>query len=95
MEDALFVGLQQGVLVHRLYLMTGTEILNTSPATWKVTAINDDYIELLDVTVQQALPYMVSHLAPCTVPHYTTTLRVRKAVVVGIEYVIAYPTNTP
>jgi hypothetical protein len=48
--------------------MTGTEILNTSPATWKVTAINNDYIELLDVTVQQALPYMVSHLAACTVP---------------------------
>ena len=62
MADTLFGGLHEGVLVHRLYLTAGTEVLNTSPAAWTVTALDDDYIELRDVTVQQPLPYMVDHL---------------------------------
>jgi len=32
MDDKFFAGLHEGLLVHRLYLMAGTEVLNTSPA---------------------------------------------------------------
>jgi hypothetical protein len=35
MEDKLFTDLHEGLLVHRLYLMAGTEALGTSPANWK------------------------------------------------------------
>jgi hypothetical protein len=91
MADTLFGGLHEGALVHRLYLTAGTEVLNTSPATWIVTAIDDEYIELCDMTVQQSWPYMVDHLPVDTGSQYTTMVRVRKAAVVGIEFVIAYP----
>ena len=56
MEDKLFAELHEGVLVHRLYLMAGTEVLGTSPANWKVTAIDDEYLELIDLTVQHSFP---------------------------------------
>jgi hypothetical protein len=95
MEDKLFAGLHEGLLVHRLYLMAGTEVLATSPAHWKVTAIDDDCVECIDVTVQPPLPYMVPHLDAFTGPHVTTKLRVRTAAIAGIEFVIASPTNTP
>jgi hypothetical protein len=94
MEDKLFAGLYEGLLVHRLYLMAGTEVLDTSPANWKVTAIDDECLELIDLTVQHPFPYMVNHLEAFTGPHFTTKLRVRKAAIVGIEFVIEYPTNT-
>jgi len=94
MEDKLFADLHEGLLVHRLYLMAGTEVLDTSPANWKVTAIDDEYLELMDLTVQHPFPYMVNHLEAFTGPHFTTKLRVRKAAVAGIEFVIDYPTNT-
>jgi hypothetical protein len=98
MEDKLFAELHEGVLVHRLYLIAGTEVLGTSPANWKVTAkvtaIDDEYLELIDLTVQHSFPYMVNHLEAFTGPHFTTKLRVRKAAVAGIEFVIDYPTNT-
>jgi hypothetical protein len=94
MEDKLFAELHEGVLVHRLYLRAGTEVLGTSPANWKVTAIDDEYLELIDLTVQHSFPYMVNHLEAFTGPHFTTKLRVRKAAVAGIEFVIDYPTNT-
>ena len=44
MEDKLFADLHEGLLVHRLYLMAGAEVLSTSPATWKVMALDDDFI---------------------------------------------------
>ena len=93
MDEKFFAGLHKGVLVHRLYLMAGTEVLDTSPAHWKVTAIDDDCVECIDVTVQPPLPYMVPHLDAFTGPHVTTKLRVRKAAVAGIEFVIDYPKN--
>jgi hypothetical protein len=95
MEEKLFAGLHEGLLVHRLYLMSGTEVLSTSPANWKVTAIDDEFLECIDLTVQHPFPYMVDHLEASTGPHVTTKLRVRKAAVAGIEFVIDYPTNTP
>ncbi len=93
MDDKFFTGLHEGVLVHRLYLMSGTEVLDTSPANWKVTSIHDEFLELIDVTVQQPFPYMMKHLEEFIGPHFTTKLRVRKAVVAGIEFVIDYPKN--
>jgi len=36
---------------------------------------------------------MVDHLEESTGPHFTTKLRVRKAAVAGIEFVIDYPKN--
>jgi hypothetical protein len=95
MEDKLFAGLHEGLLVHRLYLLAGTEVLATSPATWKVIAMDNECVEFIDVTVQQPCPYMVEHLDARTGPHVTTKLRVRKAAVAGIEFVIAYPTLPP
>ena len=94
MDDKLFAGLHEGLLVHRLYLMSGMEILDTSPAHWKVLAMDGECIELIDLTVQHPLPYMMQHLAAFTGPHFTTKLRVRKAAVAGIEFVIDYPKNT-
>jgi len=91
MDDKFFAGLQEGLLVHRLYLMSGREVLDTSPANWKVTSIDDEFLELIDLTVQHPFPYMVNHLEEFTGPHFTTKLRVRKATVAGIEYVIDYP----
>lgn len=93
MDDKFFTGLYEGVLVHRLYLMSGTEVLDTSPANWKVTSIDDEFLECIALTVQHPLPYMVDHLEACTGPYVTTKLRVRKAAVAGIEFVIDYPTN--
>jgi len=93
MDDKFFAGLHEGLLIHRLYLMSGTEVLYASPANWKVTSIDDEFVELIDLTVQHPLPYMVNHLEVFTGPHFTTKLRVRKAVVAGIEFVIDYPTN--
>ena len=95
MEDKLFAGLHEGLLVHRLYLMAGAEVLSSSPATWKVMALDDDFLELIDLTVQHPFPYMVEHLEALTGPHVTTKLRVRKAAVAGIEFVIASPTPPP
>ena len=60
MDDKFFADIHEGLLVHRLYLMSGTEILDTSPATWKITSIDDEFLELIDVTVQHPLPYMVN-----------------------------------
>ena len=91
MDDQFFTGLYEGVLVHRLYLIAGTEVLGTSPANWKVTAIDDECVELIDLTIQDPFPYMVNHLEAFTGPHFTTKLRVRKAAVAGIEFVIDYP----
>jgi hypothetical protein len=91
MDDKLFAGLHEGVLVHRLYLISGTEVLNASPPNWKLIAMDDDFLELLDVTVQHPLPYMVPHLDDFTGPHFTTKVRVRKDAIAGIEFVIAYP----
>jgi hypothetical protein len=93
MEDKFFAGLHEGVLVHRLYLMAGTEVLSTSPPNWKVTAIDDECVEFINLSAQPLFPYMVDHLAAFTGPHVTTKLRVRKAAIAGIEFVIAYPTN--
>jgi hypothetical protein len=93
MEDKFFAGLHEGLLVHRLYLMAGAEILSTSPPNWKVTAIDDECIEFIDLSVQHLLPYMVHHLEAFTGPHFTTKLRVRKAAIAGIEFVIDYPKN--
>jgi hypothetical protein len=95
MEDKLFAGLHEGVLVHRLSLLAGTEVLATSPATWKAIAMENEYIEYIDVTVQQPCPSMVEHLAAWTGPYVTTTLRGRKAAVAGMEFVIASPTPPP
>ena len=92
-DDKFFAGLHEGLFVHRLYLMSGAEVLSTSPPNWKVTAIDDECVELIDVTVQHPFPYMVDHLEEFTGPHFTTKLRVRKAAVAGIEFVIDYPTN--
>ena len=47
MDDKLFAGLHEGLLVHRLYLMSGMEILDTSPAHWKVLAMVGECIELI------------------------------------------------
>ncbi len=91
MDDKFFAGLHEGLLVHRLYLMSGTDVLNTSPANWKVTSIDNEFVELIDLTVQHPFPYMVNHLEEFTGPHFTTKLRVRKATVAGIEFVIDYP----
>ena len=52
MEEKFFAGLHAGFLVHRLSRMAGTEVLDTSPAHWKVTAIDNDCVECIDVTVQ-------------------------------------------
>ena len=93
MDDKFFAGLHEGLLVHRLYLMSGTDVLNTSPANWKVTSIDNEFVELIDLTVQHPFPYMVNHLEEFTGPHFTTKLRVRKAAVAGIEFVIDYPKN--
>jgi hypothetical protein len=93
MEDKLFAGLHEGVLVHRLYLMAGMEILSTSPPNWQVTAIDDECVELIDLSTQHLLPYMVDHLEAFTGPYVTTKVRVRKAAIAGIEFVIAYPTT--
>src|SRR4030095_16951471 len=68
--------------------------LGTSPANWKVTAIDDECLELIDLTVQPPFPYMVNHLEAFTGPNFTTKLRVRKAAIAVIEFVIDYPTNT-
>jgi hypothetical protein len=46
--------------------------------------------ELIDLTVQQPFPYMVNHLEEFTGPFHDK-LRVRKAAVAGIEFVIDYP----
>jgi hypothetical protein len=54
--------LHEGLLVHRLYLMSGTEVLYTSPANWKVISIDDEFLELIDLTVQSSFPYMADHL---------------------------------
>jgi len=40
MDDKLFAGLHEGVLVHRLYLISGTEVLNASPPNWKLIAMD-------------------------------------------------------
>jgi len=93
MDDKFFAGLHEGLLVHRLYLMAGTEVLNTSPANWKVMAMDGEFLELIDFTVQHPFPYMVNHLEEFSGPHFTTKLRVRKAAVAGIEFVIDYPKN--
>ena len=93
MDDKFFTGLYKGVLVHRLYLMSGMEVLDTSPANWKVTSIDDEYLEFIDLTVQHPFPYMIDHLEEFAGPYFTTKLRVRKAAVAGIEFVIAYPNN--
>jgi hypothetical protein len=63
MEDKRFAGLHEGVLVHRLSLLAGTEVLATAPATWKVIAMEHEGVECIDVTVQQPCPSMVEHLA--------------------------------
>ena len=91
MGDKLFTGLHEGVLVHRLYLMSGMEVLDTSPANWKVSSIQDEFLEFVDLTVQHPFPYMVDHLEEFTGPYFTTKLRVRKDAVAGIEFVIGYP----
>jgi len=52
MEEKFFAGLHAGFLVHRLSRMAGTEVLDTSPAHWKVTAIDDACVECINVTVQ-------------------------------------------
>lgn len=93
MDDKFFAGLHEGLLVHRLYLMSGTEVLYTSPANWKVISIDDEFLELIDLTVQSSFPYMADHLVTFTGPYVTTKLRVRKAAVAGIEFVIDYPKN--
>jgi hypothetical protein len=93
MDDQLFIGVYEGVLVHRLYLMSGMEILDTSPANWKITSIDDEFLECIDLTVQHLFPYMVNHLEAFTGPYFTTKLRVRKAAIAGIEFVIDYPKN--
>ena len=93
MDEKFFAGLHKGVLVHRLYLMAGVEILSTSPPNWKITAIDDECVELIELTVQHPFPYMVDHLKEFTGPHFTTKLRVRKAAVAGVEFVIDYPKN--
>ena len=93
MDDKFFAGLHEGLLVHRLHLMSGTEVLYISPANWKITSIDDESLELIDLTVQHPFPYMVNHLEAFTGPHFTTKLRVRKATVAGIEFVIDYPKN--
>ena len=93
MDEKFFAGLHRGVLVHRLYLMAGTEVLDTSPANWQVTAIDDECVEFTNLNAQPPFPYMVDHLEEFTGPHFTTKLRVRKAAVAGIEFVIDYPTN--
>jgi hypothetical protein len=93
MEEKFFAGLHKGVLVHRLYLMAGTEVLDTSPANWQVTAIDDEFVEFINLSAQSPFPYMVDHLEAFTGPHVTTKLRVRKAAIAGIEFVIEYPTN--
>jgi len=95
MEDKLFAGLHAGLLVHRLSLMAGTEVLATSPAHWKVTAIDDACVACIDVTVQHPCPYMVEHLDACTGPQVTTKVRVRKAALGGMECVMASPTHPP
>ena len=58
MDDKFFAGLHEGLLVHRLYLMAGTEVLNTSPANWKIMAMDDEFVELIDLTVQHPFPYI-------------------------------------
>jgi hypothetical protein len=93
MDDKFFTSLYEGVLVHRLYIMSGIEILDTSPANWKVTLIDDECVELISLTVQHLSPYMVNHLEAFTGPYFTTKLRVRKAAVAGIEFVVDYPKN--
>ena len=93
MDDKFFIGLYEGILVHRLYLMSGMEVLDTSPANWKVISIDDEFLEFIDLTVQLPFPYMVDHLEESTGPHFTTKLRVRKTAVAGIEFVIDYPKN--
>ena len=45
MDDKLFAGLHEGLLVHRLYLMSGIEVLDTSPAHWKVIAMDGECLE--------------------------------------------------
>ena len=95
MEEKFFAGLHAGFLVHRLSRMAGTEVLDTSPAHWKVTAIDDECIEFINLTVQPLFPYMVDHLDAFTGPHVTTKLRVRKAALAGMEFVMASPTNSP
>ena len=93
MGDKFFTGLNEGALVHRLYLMSGKEVLDTSPANWEVSSIQDEFLEFVDLTVQHPFPYMVDHLEEFTGPYFTTKLRVRKAAVAGIEFVIDYPKN--
>jgi hypothetical protein len=93
MEEKFFAGLHRGVLVHRLYLMAGTEVLDTSPANWQVTAIDDEFVEFINLSAQSPFPYMVDYLEAFTGSHVTTKLRVRKAGIAGIEFVIEYPTN--
>ena len=95
MDDKFFTGLYEGILVHRLYLVSGMEVLDTSPANWKVTSIDDEYLEFIDLTVQHPFPYMIDHLEEFAGPYFTTKLRVRTAAIAGIEFVIASPTNTP
>ena len=93
MDDKFFADIHEGLLVHRLYLMSGIEMLDTSPANWKVTSIDDEFLELIDLTVQYPFPDMVNHMEEFTGLHFTTKLRVRKATVAGIEFVVDYPTN--
>src|SRR5262245_1593147 len=93
MGDKFFADLHEGVLVHRLYLMSGMEVLDSSPANWKVSSIQDEFLEFVDLTVQHPFPYMVNHLEELAGPYFTTKLRVRKAAVAGIEFVIDYPKN--
>src|SRR2546430_16678354 len=52
MDEKFFAGLHKGVLVHRLYLMAGTEVLDTSPANWQVTAIDDECVEFTNLNAQ-------------------------------------------
>jgi hypothetical protein len=91
MEDKFFAGLHEGLLVQRLYLMAGTEVLCMSPANWKITSIDDEFLELIDLTVQTPLPLMRQHLENFTGPNFTSKLRIRKASIAGIEFVINYP----
>ena len=94
MDDKFFAGLHEGLLVHCLYLMSGTEVLDTSPASWKVTCHIFDESESIILTSGHPFPEMVNrcYLEEFTGPHFLLpSYGCGKPLLLGIEFVIDYP----
>ena len=92
MDEKFFADLQEGLLIKSLYLTSG-ESLSSNIPSWKVTTVNEEFIEIVDTSHALPSPKLLGDLGDEEVTTYTTNLRIRKAVVAGIEYLVIVTRN--